>query len=208
MTSTKWSFEGEYFTACNCDWGCPCNFNARPTEGRCLGWGAWSITDGRFGSTPLGGKRFALYYCFPGRIEEGGGTACAYVDSRASAEQRRALEAIGTGKAGGGIFELFGKALVTRWLPTKFAAIDFEIEDGKGRVRIEGFGEGESELLAYPDGSTIRPQVALPHGIEYKSGLMTNAKRWWWRDDELLASYANRYGAVARVKFSEEGCVG
>ncbi|HEX5767915.1 MAG TPA: DUF1326 domain-containing protein [Burkholderiales bacterium] len=208
MTSARWSFEGEYFTACNCDWGCPCNFNARPTEGRCLGWGAWNITDGRFGSTPLGGKRFALYYCFPGRIEEGAGSACAYVDSRASAEQRRALEAIATGKAGGGIFELFGKALVTRWLPTKFAPIEFEIEDGKGRVRIEGFGEGESELLAYPDGSTIRPQVALPHGIEYKSGLMTNAKRWWWRDDELLASYANRYGAVARVKFSEEGCVG
>ena len=91
MASTKWSFEGDYFTACNCDWGCPCNFNARPTEGRCLGWGAWNITDGRFGSTPLGGKRFALYYCFPGRIEEGAGSACAYVDSRASAEQRRAL---------------------------------------------------------------------------------------------------------------------
>jgi hypothetical protein len=29
-------------------------------------------------------------------------------------------------------------------------------------VRIEGFGEAESELLAYPDGSVIRPQVALP----------------------------------------------
>jgi hypothetical protein len=37
---------------------------------------------------------------------------------------------------------------------------------------------------------------------------MTNAKRWWWRDDELLANYANKYGAVARVKFSEQGCVG
>jgi len=24
----------------------------------------------------------------------------------------------------------------------------------------------------------------------------------------MLASYADRYGAVARVKFSEEGCVG
>ena len=27
----QWSFEADYFTACNCDWGCPCNFNARPT---------------------------------------------------------------------------------------------------------------------------------------------------------------------------------
>ena len=188
--------------------GLPLQLQRASDRGRCLGWGAWSITDGRFGSTPLGGKRFALYYSFPGRIEEGEGTACAYVDSRATAEQRRALEAISTGKAGGGIFQLFGESLVKHWLPTKFVAIDFEIKDGKGRVRIEGHGEAESELLAYPDGSVIRPQVDLPHGIEYKSGLMTNAKRWWWRDDELLASYANRYGAVARVKFSEEGCVG
>jgi hypothetical protein len=208
MASVQWSFEADYFTACNCDWGCPCNFNAPPTEGRCLGWGAWSITRGRYGSTPLDGKRFALYYAFPGPIEQGHGSACAYVDRRASAEQRRALEAIGTGKAGGGIFQLFGEQLVTRWLATKEAAIEFRMEDGKGRVRIEGFGEGESELLAYPDGTTIRPQVDLPHGIEYKSGLMTNAKRWWWRDEDLLAAYANKYGAVARVKFSEEGCVG
>src|SRR5215204_3138669 len=33
----RWSLEADYFTACNCDWGCPCNFNARPTEGRCMG---------------------------------------------------------------------------------------------------------------------------------------------------------------------------
>ena len=86
--------------------------------------------------------------------------------------------------------------------------MEFELHDGVGRVRIGGIGEAESELLSYPDGSTIRPQVQLPHGIEYKSGLMTNAKRWRWRDDELLAAYANKYGAVARVRFTEEGCVG
>jgi hypothetical protein len=204
---TKWNFEADYFTACNCDWGCPCNFNAPPNEGRCMGWGAWNIVEGRFGATPLDGARFALYYKFPGAIDQGQGTACVYVDSRATPEQRRALEAIGAGRAGGGIFDVFGSQLVTTWLPTKVAPIEFEVEDGAGRVRIEGFGEAESELLSYPDGSTIRPALDLPHGIEYKKGLMTNAKRWWWRDDELLASYANKYGAVARVHFTEQGCI-
>ncbi len=127
--------------------------------------------------------------------------------ARAAAEQCRALEAIGAGRAGGGIFDVFGSQLVTTWLPTKLAPIEFEVEDGVGRVRIEGFGEVESELLSYPDGSTIRPGLDLPHGIEYKKGLMTNAKRWWWRDVELVASYENKYGAVARVHFTEEGCV-
>lgn len=205
---TQWNFEADYFTACNCDWGCPCNFNARPTEGRCMGWGAWHIINGQFDRVSLDGLCFALYYSFPGAIEEGNGQACAYIDSRASTEQRQALESIGMGKAGGGIFDLFGTQLVSQWLPTKVAPIEFAFDDGQGRVRIEGFAEAQSELLSYPDGSVIRPTVELPHGIEYKRGLMTNAKRWWWRDDQLLASYANKYGAVARVKFSEEGCIG
>ena len=97
---------------------------------------------------------------------------------------------------------------MTTWLPTKVVPITFEFRGGVGRVRIEGVAEAESALLSYPDGTVIEPWVELPHGIEYKKGLMTNAKRWWWRDAELLASYANKYGAVARVKFTEQGCVG
>lgn len=40
---------------------------------------------------------------------------------------------------------------------------------------------------------------------------MTNAKRWWWRDDahpDLLASHGNKYGAIARVLYTQDGCVG
>src|ERR671922_2765633 len=98
---TKWNFEADYFTACNCDWGCPCNFNARPTEGRCHGWGVWPTTEGSFGPTRLHGAKFALYYAFPGLVEQGNGIARTYVDTGASEDQRRALEAIGTGNAGG-----------------------------------------------------------------------------------------------------------
>lgn len=205
---TPWSFEADYFTACNCDWGCPCNFNARPTEGRCMGWGVWSILTGKFGATPLDGTRFAVYYKFPGAVDQGGGTARAYIDSHAASDQQQALETIGTGKAGGGMLGLFGTELVTDWLPSKVLPIEFEISEGAGCVRIEGIGEAESELLSYPDGTIIRPWTELPHGIEFKKGLMTNAKRWWWRDDELLANYADKYGATARVKFTQEGCVG
>ena len=205
---SNWHFEADYFTACNCDWGCPCNFNARPTEGRCMGWGAWQIEEGRFGQTSLAGTRFALYYAFPGKVEEGQGTACAYIDSGASPEQQAALEAIGTGKAGGGIFELFGATLVTTWLPTKRVELSIDLSDGVGRVLIGGHGGADSELLSYPDGSVIRPVTELPHGIEYKRGLMTNAKRWWWRDEGLLASYADKYGAVAKVRFTQDGCIG
>jgi len=28
-----WDLEGTVVIACNCDYGCPCNFNALPTQG-------------------------------------------------------------------------------------------------------------------------------------------------------------------------------
>lgn len=205
---TQWNFEADYFTACNCEWGCPCNFNAPPTGGYCTGWGAWRIDRGSFDDTDLADTRFALYYAFPGPIEQGGGTACAYIDGSATAAQYSALEIIATGRAGGGIFELFSLQLVTSWLPTKRVAVHFDCRDGIGTIAVDGIGAAESELLSYPDGSVITPWVDLPHGIEYKRGLMTNAKRWWWRDRSINANYDNRYGALARVKFSEQGCIG
>jgi len=173
-----------------------------------MGWRAWRIIAGRFGTIILDQAQYALYYKFPESIEHGQGTACRYIDSGASPAQKEAIDAIGAGRAGGGIFELFDVQLVTTWLPTKVVPIKIEISDGTGRVCVDGIGEAESELLSYPVGTVIRAWEELPHGIEFKRGRMTNAKRWSWQDAELLASYANRYGAVAKVKFTEVGCVG
>jgi hypothetical protein len=203
----EWSFEADYFTVCNCDWGCPCNFDARPTEGRCMGLSAWNITTGRFGETRLDDTRFAVFYSYPGLVSEGQGTACTYIDSSATKSQQDALEEIGSGRAGGGIFELFGQQLVTTWLRTKIVPIEFGFRNGAGRVRIEGFVEAESELLSYPDGTVILPEIDLPHGIEFKKALMTNASHWSIHDADLLANYHDKYGAVARVKFTQDGCV-
>src|SRR5204862_2360104 len=119
-SATKWHFEADYFAFCNCDWGCPCNFNARPTQGNCHGAGAWRIRRGRFGETPLDGVVFAGAYFFPGLIEQGNGTARFYVDEQTTPEQRRAIEAIGSGRHGGGVFEVFG-TLVTRFYHLKVA---------------------------------------------------------------------------------------
>jgi len=208
MPGTEWSFEADYLTACNCDWGCPCNFNARPTQGNCNGFGAWRVDTGAFGATKLDGVKFVAIYFFPGLVEEGNGTARLYVDAKATPEQREALEQIFSGQLGGGIFEIFA-TLCTTIYPTLVANIEFETDgDGKGRVKIDDIMDMRSELLSYPDGTVIRPMFELPHGIEFKTALATNAKSWWVRDEDMLGNYQNKYAAVARVKFSNEGCVG
>jgi hypothetical protein len=32
---TPWEFKATEFSACNCAYGCPCQFNALPTYGNC-----------------------------------------------------------------------------------------------------------------------------------------------------------------------------
>jgi hypothetical protein len=203
----KWEFAAEYFTYCNCDWGCPCNFNARPTQGNCHGVGVWRIKEGRFGSTKLDGTVFATAYFFPGLVENGNAIRRMYIDRTATAEQRKALIAIDSGKHGGGVFEIFPK-LSSKSYPPMVADIEFRLDGPNAFVKIDGILEAESGSLSYPDGTIISPTFTLPHGIEFKEGLATNAKRWWIKDEEMLAHHENVYGAVAFVKFNNKGCVG
>ena len=46
---------GDVLIACNCDWGCPCNFNARPSRGFCQGGWIWSIESGQVDDVTVDG---------------------------------------------------------------------------------------------------------------------------------------------------------
>src|SRR5688572_17933637 len=60
MTATPWHLRGHVVLACNCDFGCPCNFNALPTPGKCEGHWNWHVEEGSYGDTSLAGLTFSL----------------------------------------------------------------------------------------------------------------------------------------------------
>src|SRR3954463_13015770 len=123
-SNPKWSVEADYIQACNCDYGCPCEFAAPPTRGNCEGIFAWRISSGRFGDVSLDGLGLAGAARWPKAIHEGNGTAIAFVDVKASQAQRDALLTIFSGKAGGLPFEIlvttFTKVLEPRFVPFQF----------------------------------------------------------------------------------------
>ena len=88
----SWHLSGKVLVACNCDWGCPCNFNARPTTGKCEGGWTWHIDEGSYGDIKLHGLSFSVYVNWPGAIHEGNGEALVLIDSRADAAPMRFLE--------------------------------------------------------------------------------------------------------------------
>ena len=62
MAYVDWMIRGPKIASCNCDYGCPCEFNAAPTNAICEGLEAMEITEGYFGDLRLEGLRFAAAY--------------------------------------------------------------------------------------------------------------------------------------------------
>src|SRR5216684_1824484 len=125
MSATvKWNMEADYLQACNCDYGCPCEFSAPPTRGFCEGVGAWRINHGKYGDVSLNGLNVGFAARWPKAIHEGNGTICVFVDEKANQAQRDALLTIASGKAGGLPFEIlattFSKMLDPMFVPFQF----------------------------------------------------------------------------------------
>jgi len=66
-----WNLEGTVLVACNCDYGCPCNYNARPTTGDCEGGWMWIVDKGSRDGVKLDGLALAVFADWPGAIHEG-----------------------------------------------------------------------------------------------------------------------------------------
>ena len=90
-----WSLKGSILGDCNCDWGCPCNFNARPSRGHCEGGWIWAIGKGHVDNIPLDGLGLGLFADWPKAIHEGGGRAVCYIDERADEPNVKELQLVG-----------------------------------------------------------------------------------------------------------------
>ncbi|PYM46368.1 MAG: hypothetical protein DME10_04450 [Candidatus Rokuibacteriota bacterium] len=104
MASPEWKISGDYFEACSCDSVCPCptsGLAARPTQDYCDAGLVFHVERGSHGTTKLDGLSFAVLLHTPGAMIAGNWTVGVIVDERASAEQREALAAIGSGQGGG-----------------------------------------------------------------------------------------------------------
>jgi hypothetical protein len=175
-TKTDWRIAGEEAASCNCAWGCPCQFNALPTHGRCEALAGWQIREGYFGTTRLDGVRFAGIYGWPGPIHHADGTYQLIIDERATAEQRDALIALASGTHGGTYFEIFAAVCPNRLEPV-IAPITFESdrEKAQAHVHIPGIGELWAEPIKNPiTGEEHRARIVLPNGFEYKEAEVAN----------------------------------
>jgi hypothetical protein len=172
MPEVSWSIKGREFIHCNCAYGCPCQFNARPTHGSCHAIGGIEIAEGHHGNTKLDGLRMACVLSWPGAIHEGRGHATPIVDERATPEQREALLRIMSGEdtePGATFFQVFATTYEQVNEPI-FARIDFEVDvDGRtARLQVPEVIDARGEPILNPvTGEPHRARINLPNGFEY-----------------------------------------
>lgn len=172
MAYVDWMIKGPEIGMCNCDWGCPCQFNALPTRGDCRAVAGLRVDEGYFGDVRLDGLKAVAILAWPGAIHEGNGEVLPIVDERASPEQREALLKILGGEETEEFATIFNVVKATTetvheplFLPIEF---DADEESRTGRVSIPGILEASAEPIRNPvTGAEHRAKVVLPHGFEY-----------------------------------------
>jgi hypothetical protein len=172
MAHVDWSIKGPELSACNCDWGCPCQFNALPTRGNCRAAVAIRIDEGHFGDVRLDGLKAAALFAWPKAIHEGHGEGLPIIDVRADAKQREALLKILGGEETDPFATIFNvvAAMTDKVHEPLFREIAFEVDQEKrvGHFSVEGILDVKAEPIKNPvTGQEHRAKVVLPHGFEY-----------------------------------------
>jgi hypothetical protein len=210
MATTPFEIHGIEYSNCNCAYGCPCQFNALPTQGNCQYLLFGRVDSGFHGDTSLDGAVFAMFGKFPGAVHEGNGTQQLVLDQDTTPAQREAIRKIIYNEESYGMnfhFAIYN-AMSTSSLAPIVAKIEFDA-DIEGRTAT-GISAGLFESKAAPirnpvTGDEHRAQIVLPNGLEFTvaevgSGTSTT-------EQPIPLSFADSYAQFNELHISQDGVI-
>jgi len=199
--ATKWFFEADYLQACNCEYGCPCEFQAPPSAGYCAGVGAWKITNGKFGDVPLDGLALGFVAQWPAAIHLGNGTGTLLFEERADQAQREALLQIATGQAGGMPFEIL-VTTISKMLPPLYTRVDFRLNGKDSSLSAGDLMRLATEPVKNPvTGQPEGMRVEHETGFIFKTAEVVSAKVCESNIEGLRFTYLNKAAFVASIRY-------
>ena len=210
MSQVEWSIKGREFVHCNCDYGCPCQFNGVPTHGHCQAVMGIEIQEGHHASTRLDGLKIAAVVKWPGAIHEGKGEIIPIVDERATPEQREAVLRIMSGldtEPGATFFQVFSTTFEKVFDPV-FTKIEFSVDvDGrKARILVPGYIDGRGEPIVNPvSGEPHRARITLPAGFEYTTAEV--GRGWAKTTGPVSINLENTHAHFADLHMTQNGVV-
>lgn len=200
---SKWWWKADYVETCNCAHCCPCNTTMLPTHGSCHGIDAYRIRQGAADGVALDGLHVALAFSWPGPIHRGHGKAIVYIDERADAKQRAALEKIATGEAGpGGPFEIFRSTFDAR-PEVVFGPVHFSVNGRRAELRLGKVGEVKvGPIISDMDGSEANLRLVMPDGFIFKDGVVVNVDDGHVHAPGMRFDYSGSSAFIADVAYN------
>ena len=210
MTGTPWTIKGRELANCNCDYGCPCQFNALPTHGDCRAVVGYEIHEGHHGDISLDGVRAAMVVSWPGPVHEGDGTLLAIVDESATDAQRQAMVRLMHGEDSDEMATMWWiyAAMSPNKLEPVFAPIDLAIDVAEriGPLRVPDLIEMRAEPIRNPiTGAVHRARIDLPHGFEYKIAEIGSGSAEV--QGPIPMSLTKSYGQFADLHLNQSGVI-
>ncbi len=182
--ATQWFMQGPWFKNCNCDPGCPCDFNQFPTHDHCEGMLGMRIDRGNFGDVNLSGLHFAFIVRWPGAMHEGNGEVQPIIDIKATQPQQAALLEALSGKHGDTLMEIVA-AVCPKLHPPIFAPFEFvlDLDARKGHLKA-----GTALYTEVEHADDVRRQAtAVPHRGHDSQWLRVHRRHAWCRDRAGIA---------------------
>jgi hypothetical protein len=167
-----WEIHGIMFSNCNCAYGCPCQFNALPTNGHCRAICFLQVDKGHFGDARLDGLSMGFAVAWPGAVHQGRGTMQPIIDEKATEPQTAGLLSILTAKDTDPMTTVF--AIYTAMcdqihdpIHTKIS-IDLDMNSRRAKFEAAGIATGRGEPILNPvTKKEHRAGILLPNGLEY-----------------------------------------
>ena len=205
---TDWELHGMEFGNCNCAYGCPCQFNALPTQGNCQAIGFFRIDKGHFAGAKLDGLNMAIAVKWPGAVHEGRGTLQPIIDERADAAQRRGILSILTGKDTDPMATFWAvyTAMCEKVLDPVYAriSIDLDMQGRTATCKADGVAQGRGEPILNPvTGEEHRAGIVLPNGFEY--GQNEVGRGWSTSKGGVQLTLEDSYAHWCELHFNQHG---
>lgn len=195
-----WKIRGHLVLACNCDYGCPCNFNGLPTTGDCQGNWNWRIDSGAYGDVDMAGVCFGVVAKWPGAIHEGNGEALVLIDAAATEAQRDAVGTLLSGAAGGP-WKIIATTLVAVHGP-EVVPMEIVVDGMKSRVRAgRALTLDLDPVRNKVTGAESHATVQLPMGFVFKEALLC-ASSTFRSEGPVALDHGGKYAAVAPFEYA------
>jgi hypothetical protein len=201
MSMSQWKLKVEHVIACNCDWGCPCIYEARPTPGFCEGIVAWRVREGAVDDVDLAGASWVAVIHWPGAIHEGDGRAIVFVDDSISKDQQRVIEKLATGGAGGPIATFMGTC--EAGIEVRLSKVRFHFDGKNTSIEVEGSVACDLEAIRNPvTNEEHLVSVDLATGMLNQREDFYSARNLQVTDGGIGFEYSGRHAATSVAEWS------